>query len=106
MHGGRPSARAALGVRTDRVLARPHEFGGPVKPRNPESGVDYLENLHLLAAEVPTEGNLMFVVDSFIDLAEQVRCSWAHASGGMIAVPLWDLMPRCVKVIVDPLGTR
>ena len=51
-------------------VARPDEFGGPVKPRHPEPGVDYLA-----AAEVHAKGDWTFVAGSLIDLAEQVRCS-------------------------------
>jgi 2-haloacid dehalogenase len=60
---------AGLGMQTA-FVARPDEFGGPVKPRHPEPGVDYLA-----AAEVHAEGDWTFVAGSLIDLAEQVRCS-------------------------------
>ncbi|GMU45950.1 MAG: haloacid dehalogenase [Porticoccaceae bacterium] len=60
---------AGLGMQTA-FVARPEEFGGPVKPRHPEPGVDYLA-----AAEVHAEGDWTYVADSFIELAEQIRAS-------------------------------
>ncbi len=48
-------------------VRRPAEFGGPVKPRDPEPGKSYLD-----AAEIHPEGDWTFVADDFLDLAEQI----------------------------------
>ena len=48
-------------------VRRPLEFGGPVKPANPEPGEHYLG-----AAEIHLEGEWTFVAEDFIDLASQL----------------------------------
>lgn len=48
-------------------VPRPLEFGGPVKPAQPEEGVSYLE-----AAEVHPEGDWTFIAEDFLDLAAQL----------------------------------
>lgn len=48
-------------------VPRPLEFGGPVKPEQPEEGVSYLA-----AAEVYPEGDWTFVAKDFLDLAAQL----------------------------------
>ncbi len=58
---------AGHGMQTAFVM-RPNEFGGVVKPGNPEPGVSYLD-----AAEIYPEGDWTYITDSFIDLAEQIR---------------------------------
>ena len=58
---------AGHGMQTAFVM-RPDEFGGRVKPKEPEPGVQYLD-----AAEIYLEGDWTFVTNSFIDLAEQIR---------------------------------
>ena len=60
---------AGHGMQTAFVM-RPDEFGGTVKPKDPEPGKHYLD-----AAEIHLEGDWTYVSDSFIDLAEQVRQS-------------------------------
>lgn len=49
-------------------VPRPQEFGGPIKPRDPEPGVDYLG-----AAEVFPEGDWTWIARDFVDLAAQSR---------------------------------
>jgi len=49
-------------------VSRPDEFGGAVKPRNPDPGVSYLD-----AAEVHLEGEWNYVASDFLDLARQLR---------------------------------
>jgi 2-haloacid dehalogenase len=49
-------------------VRRPLEFGGPVKPADPEPGQLYLD-----AAEVHLEGSWNYVADDFIDLARQLQ---------------------------------
>lgn len=58
---------AGHGMQTAFIM-RPDEFGGAVKPREPEAG-----NLYLAAAEIYPEGDWTYVTDSLIDLAEQIR---------------------------------
>lgn len=58
---------AGLGMQTAFIM-RPDEFGGPVKPRNPEPG-----NPYLAAAEIHPEGEWTYLTDSLVDLAEQIR---------------------------------
>lgn len=53
-------------------VRRPDEFGGPVKPRDPEPGKSYLD-----AAEIHVEGDWTFVADDFLDLAVQVEAATA-----------------------------
>ncbi len=48
-------------------VRRPLEFGGPVKPADPEPGQLYLD-----AAEVHLEGSWNYVADDFIELARQL----------------------------------
>ena len=48
-------------------VKRPDEFGGPVKPADPEPGVSYIA-----AAEVHVEGDWTYVAEDFLDLAEQL----------------------------------
>ena len=49
-------------------VRRPLEFGGPIKPADPEPGQLYLD-----AAEVHPEGSWNYVADDFIDLACQLQ---------------------------------
>lgn len=49
-------------------VKRPDEFGGPVKPENPEPGVLYMD-----AAEIHPEGDWTYIADDFLDLARQVQ---------------------------------
>ena len=49
-------------------VKRPNEFGGPVKPADPEPGVSYLG-----AAEVHPEGDWTYIAGDFIDLAQQLE---------------------------------
>ncbi len=49
-------------------VRRPNEFGGPVKPAEPEPGVNYMA-----AAEIHLEGDWDFVADDFLDLATQLE---------------------------------
>jgi 2-haloacid dehalogenase len=49
-------------------VKRPLEFGGPVKPPNPEDGQLYLD-----AAEIYPEGDWNYIADDFVDLAGQLR---------------------------------
>lgn len=58
---------AGHGMQTAFIM-RPDEFGGPVKPREPEAG-----ELYLSAAEIYPEGAWTYVTDSLVDLAEQIR---------------------------------
>ncbi len=58
---------AGHGMQTAFIM-RPDEFGGAVKPREPEAG-----NLYLSAAEIYPEGEWTYVTDSLVDLAEQIR---------------------------------
>ncbi len=51
-------------------VKRPLEFGGPVRPENPEPGELYLDR-----AEIHPEGDWNYVADSFIDLAAQLQAS-------------------------------
>lgn len=51
-------------------IRRPDEFGGQVKPANPEPGVMYLDH-----AELHVEGDWTYVADSFIELADQVKAN-------------------------------
>ena len=60
---------ASFGMQTA-FVRRPDEFGGIVKPENPEPGADYIN-----AAEIHVEGDWTYVADNFIDLAEQIKCS-------------------------------
>jgi len=48
-------------------VPRPEEFGGKVKPRQPEPGASYLD-----AAEIHPEGDWTYVARDFIDLAAQL----------------------------------
>jgi 2-haloacid dehalogenase len=48
-------------------VPRPLEFGGPVKPRQPEEGVSYVG-----AAEIHPEGDWTFIAEDFLDLAAQL----------------------------------
>jgi 2-haloacid dehalogenase len=54
-------------------VARPNEFGGPVKPAQPEEGVSYLA-----AAEVHAEGNWTYCATDFEDLAAQAEHHFQH----------------------------
>jgi len=56
-------------------VTRPEEFGGAIKPKDPQPGVDYLS-----AAEVFPEGEWTFMARDFLDLAAQ--CARASASAG------------------------
>lgn len=47
-------------------VKRPDEFGGRIKPENPEAGISYID-----AAEIYPEGNWTYLAEDFIDLAEQ-----------------------------------
>jgi hypothetical protein len=42
-------------------VRRPDEFGGPIKPANPEPGVSYMD-----AAEIHPEGEWTFIADDFL----------------------------------------
>jgi len=48
-------------------VPRPQEFGGAIKPKDPEPGAD-----HSAAAELHPERDWTFVADDFVDLAEQI----------------------------------
>jgi len=48
-------------------VRRPDEFGGPIKPANPEPGVSYMD-----AAEIHPKGEWTFIADDFLDLARQL----------------------------------
>ena len=52
-------------------VTRPDEFGGRVKPRDPEPGVSYID-----AAEVHPEGDWTYLAADFIDLASQLEGDW------------------------------
>jgi 2-haloacid dehalogenase len=49
-------------------VTRPDEFGGPVKPQNPEPGINYMD-----AAEIYPEGDWTYLADDFLDLANQLE---------------------------------
>lgn len=51
-------------------VKRPDEFGGPVKPAQPEPGTSYLG-----AAEVHPEADWTYIADDFLDLADQLQQS-------------------------------
>lgn len=48
-------------------VTRPDEFGGPVKPQNPEPGVSYMD-----AAEIYPEAAWTYLAEDFLDLASQI----------------------------------
>lgn len=50
---------------------RPDEFGGPVKPRHPEPGINYMD-----AAEIYPEGDWTYLAGDFLDLASQLEQDW------------------------------
>ena len=60
------SYAASLGMQTA-FVGRPDEFGGIIKPKIPEKGVNYIN-----AAEIHVEGDWTYVADNFIDLAAQI----------------------------------
>ena len=49
-------------------VRRPDEFGGPVKPRDPVPGEDYMG-----AAEIHPEGEWTYLADDFLELYKQLR---------------------------------
>jgi 2-haloacid dehalogenase len=49
-------------------VKRPQEFGGPVKPANPEPGISTIA-----AAEVHPEGEWTYIAEDFLDLARQLE---------------------------------
>lgn len=49
-------------------VTRPDEFGGPVKPQNPEAGVRYMD-----MAEIYPEGAWTYLAQDFLDLAGQMQ---------------------------------
>ena len=49
-------------------VGRPDEFGGAVKPAEPDPGLSYLD-----AAEVHPEAEWTYVAKDFVDLAQQLR---------------------------------
>ena len=60
---------ASHGMQTA-FVPRPLEFGGPVKPEQPEEGVSYIE-----AAEVYPERDWNYIAEDFLDLAAQLATS-------------------------------
>lgn len=49
-------------------VRRPDEFGGRIKPQNPEPGTSYID-----AAEIYPEADWTYIADNFIDLADQLN---------------------------------
>ena len=49
-------------------VTRPDEFGGPVKPQNPEAGVRYMD-----MAEIYPERAWTYLAQDFLDLAGQMQ---------------------------------
>jgi hypothetical protein len=49
-------------------VGRPDEFGGAVKPPNPEPGVAYFD-----VAEIHPEADWTYIAADFVDLARQLR---------------------------------
>jgi 2-haloacid dehalogenase len=58
---------AGHGMQTAFVIRR-DEFGGPVKPKHPEPGINYMD-----AAEIHPEGDWTYLADDFLDLARQLK---------------------------------
>lgn len=58
---------ASFGMQTAFII-RPDEFGGAIKPKYPEPGVNYMS-----CAEIHPDGDWTYVTNSFVDLAEQIR---------------------------------
>ena len=55
-------------------VRRPLEFGGPVKPADPDP-----EQLYLDHAEIHVEGEWTWVADDFLDLAQQLAGHYGSA---------------------------
>jgi 2-haloacid dehalogenase len=49
-------------------VRRPDEFGGRIKPQNPEPGASYID-----AAEIYPEADWTYIAEDFIDLADQLN---------------------------------
>jgi len=63
---------AGHGMQTAFVI-RPDEFGGPIKPRHPEPGTNYMD-----AAEIYPEGDWTYLANDFLDLAQQLEKDYSR----------------------------